>query len=121
MPNKNRVFGQIKVKANGELFETTGGSTIDLGGPSREGVQGDYQAGAFRETTAEARVECTVLVKAGFGAVRLSRIDDATVTIESDTGQAYIIRNAYVAETISINSGEGTARLVFAGPPAEEL
>lgn len=119
--NKNRVAGQAKVKVDGELLDTDGSTTIELGGPKREAVSGDYQAGAFRQSTEPSKIETTVLLKAATRLVSLQSIDNATVTLETDTGQTWIIRNAYVAEVISFNASEGKAKLVFQGPPAEEM
>ena len=121
MANPNRVAGQARIKIDGAILETDGTSTLELGGPTREPVEGDYQAGAFREMTSPAKLETTVLVKAGTRLAQLREIDNATATLETDVGTGYVIRNAYVAEVISFNAGEGKAKLVFQGPPAEEL
>lgn len=121
MANKNRVAGQAKVKADGQLFDTDGTTSIELGGPKREPVPGDYQAGAFKESTEPAKVETTILLKAGVSLARLRGIDNATITVETDIGTTWVVRNAYVADVISFNTGEGKAKLVFQGPPAEEM
>ncbi|RHW17204.1 hypothetical protein D1610_11685 [Sphingomonas gilva] len=121
MANRNKVLGQARVKYDGELLETDGQSQMELGGPVRTAVRGDYQAGAFSEATAESKLTANVLIKAGLSLVGLRNIDNATVTFEADTGQTYIVRNAYVADVISFSSGEGKAAVVFQGPPAEEM
>lgn len=121
MANKNQVLGQVKVKIDGDLLETDGQSTIELGGPSREAVEGDYQAGAFKTKTMPSKVEATLLLKAGLDIVALRDIDNATLTIEADIGGTYIVRNAYVAEVISFTTSDGKAKLVFMGPPAERV
>ena len=121
MANKNKVAGQSKIKVDGDLLDTDGTSTLELGGTKRDPVAGDYQAGSFRESTEPSKAECTILVKAGTRLVDLQRIDNATFTLDTDTGQTFIIRNAYVAEVISFNASEGKAKLTFMGPPAEEM
>lgn len=121
MANPNRVAGQVKVKVDGAMLETDGTSSMELGGTTREPVQGDYQAGAFKEMTKESKLECTVLLKAGTGLAWLRAVDNATVTLETDVGQTYVMRNAYVAEVIMLSTSDGKAKLVFQGPPAEEL
>lgn len=121
MANPNRVTGQCRVKADGDIFETDGTSTLELGGTTREPVSGDYQAGAFKEVEKESKLEATILVKRGTRLAYLREIDNATVTMETDTGQTYLIRNAYVAEVVSFNSADGKAKVTFMGPPAEEL
>lgn len=121
MANPNRVTGQVKVKVDGDILESDGGSTLELGGPKREAVVGDYQASGFRESVEPSKLTVNLLVKARTSLTALRAIDNATVTMEADTGQTFIVRNAYVAEVISLNTGEGKASLVFQGPPAEEL
>jgi hypothetical protein len=119
--NPNRVTGQVKVKADGQLMETDGSSVLDLGGPKREPVIGDFQAGAFRETTEPSKLETTILVKKNTSLAAIRAIDNATLTMEPDIGGTYIVRGAYVADVISHNFGDGKAKVVFQGPPAEEV
>lgn len=121
MANPNQVVGQARIKVDGDTLDTDGESTLELGGPIREAQRGDYQAGAFSEKTAESKLTTKILVKRGTSLTALSAIDNATVTFQADTGQTFIIRNAYVAEVISLSTSDGKADLVFQGPPAEEL
>jgi hypothetical protein len=120
MANPNRVVGQAKVKVDGRQYSTSGESTLEIGGPTREAVQGDYEAGAFKEMTAPAKLDTTLLYKGGVSLADLRSIDNATVTLETDTGVTWIMRQAYVAEVISFGQ-DGKAKVVFQGPPAEEV
>lgn len=121
MANKNKVVGQLRIKADGQLLESDGQATMDIGGAQRESVLGDYQAGAFRESTQPAKVETSVLVKAGTSLTALRAIDNATLTLETDTGQTFIVRGAYASDVISFSQSDGKAKVVFMGPPAEEM
>lgn len=120
MANSNRVVGQVKVKVDGRSYPTSGEATLEIGGPSREAVAGDYDASAFKESTNPAKADVTLLYKKGVSLAQLRAIDNATVTIETDTGSTWIMRNAYVAEVISFGQ-DGKAKVVFQGPPAEEM
>jgi hypothetical protein len=120
MANKNRVVGQAKVKVDGSQIPTSGEATLEIGGAVREAVPGDYEAGAFRETTTPSKLDVTLLYKQGVSLADLRAIDNATVTLATDTGVTWIIRNAYVAEVISFGQ-DGKASVVFQGPPAEEV
>lgn len=117
----NRVFGQAYIKIDGETLETDGQATLDIGGAVREAVNGDYAAGAFKESTVESKLECAVLMKAGVSLARLRATDDATVTFQCDTGQRYVINNGWTAEAISLSQGDGKVKLVLCGPPAQEV
>lgn len=121
MANPNRVAGQSTITVDGMLLETDGTSTLELGGPVRTAVKGDYQAGAFTETTQEAKLDVSILVKAGTRVSDLRKIDNATITHQTDVGQVWVLSNAYLAEVISFNSSEGKAKVVFMSPPAEEF
>lgn len=121
MANPNQVVGQAKIKVDGDTLETKSGATLELGGPVRTAQRGDYQAGAFSEETAESKLTCTLLVKGRTRITSLRDIDNATVTFEADTGQVFIIRNAYLADNISLAAAGEGASVVFQGPPAEEL
>lgn len=121
MANPNRVAGQATVTVDGDRLETDGSSTLELGGPVRTSVKGDYQAGSFSETQQESKLECSILLKRKTSVAELRKIDDATLTVQTDVGHLWVVRNAYVAEVISVSANEGKAKLVFQGPPAEEL
>jgi hypothetical protein len=116
-----RVVGQAKVKIDGDLLDTDGATTLDVGGPMREPVTGDYQAGGFREKTEPSKLEMSLLVKERLRLSDIRAMTDVTITVEYDTGQTWIIRNGYSAEVPSINTSEGKAKVVFQGPPAEEI
>ncbi|MGE4302442.1 MAG: phage tail tube protein [Novosphingobium sp.] len=120
MANKNQVVGQARVKVDGTVYSTSGESTMDIGGPSRESVKGDYEAGAYKEMTNEAKLDTTLLYKRGVSLADLRAIDDATVLFETDTGVTWIMREAYVAEVISFGQ-DGKAKVVFQSGPAEEV
>lgn len=119
MANPNRVVGQAKVKIDGTSYPTSGETTLEIGGPVREPVPGDFEAGAFKESTAPSKVDVTINYKPGVSLSALRAIDNATVMVELDTGITWIVRNAYVAEVISFGQ-DGKAKVVMQGPPAEE-
>jgi len=121
MANKNRVLGQATVKVDGETFSTAGDTQLEIGGPSREAVTGDYEAGAFMEKTMPAKATVNLLYKAGVSLANLRAIDNATVTVETDIGETWLMSNAYVAEVISFSSSDGKAQLVFQSGPAEQV
>lgn len=120
MANPNKVVGQMKVKVDGAQYPTAGATTLEIGGTVREPVPGDYDAGSFKEMTAPSKAEAEILYKPGVSLAVLRSIDNATLTIETDTGVTWIVRNAYVADVISFGQ-DGKAKVVFQGPPAEEV
>ncbi|WCT72053.1 phage tail tube protein [Sphingomonas naphthae] len=119
MANRNKVWGQTHIRVNGKEYTTAGKSSMELGGIKRDEQEADHRAGMFSEATKSSKIECDVLVTADVSLVELAAIDDATVTFEADTGQTYVVRHAYSGEIISVT--EGKAKVVFMGPPAEEM
>jgi hypothetical protein len=115
---KNQVIGQARVKIDGDLIETGGDVSLDLGGVKRDNVDGDYQAGAYRESQVPSKLEFSQLVKAG---TFLESFSGATVTVEFDTGQSYVIRNAWSMDPATITASDGKAKRTMSGPPAEQV
>ncbi|PXW78990.1 tail tube protein [Blastomonas natatoria] len=121
MSNPNKVVGQATITVDGERWPTDGQSTLDIGGVTRNSVIGDYDAGSFNETPRPSQLNCSLLVKQGRSLAQIRAIDNATVSFKTDTGQTYVIRNAYVSEAATLTSNDGKAAVVMMGPPAEEL
>jgi hypothetical protein len=122
MASKNQVAGRAKVRINGALLETAGDTVLELGGSSREPVEGDYEGGAFKRGTVKpAKLEVNVLNKKSFSAVAFYNIEDATVSVEFDNGKSYVIRGAYAEDAPPMTTSDGKAKGVLYGKPAEEL
>lgn len=115
-------LGKAYIKVDGELLETMPGAKIDIGGFQRPSVDGSHTILGYAETIKPSRLECEIAIGASTSLAKFRDITDATVTFECDTGQVYIMRNAWVSETLTATEGEGgKVPLVFMGPPAEEM
>ena len=122
MANRNQVVGEARITSAAlGVLPTDGQTTLDVGGPQREGVQGDYSAGAFRATTKEASLEVSLLARADVSPAAVRAIDNDTITIEFDTGRTFIMRNAWSSAPATIATNEGKYKVTFMGPPAEEI
>lgn len=115
-----KLFGRARIRANGEVLRTERNATLNIGGITRTPRPSDIEAGGYTEELTPSRLECEVQISQGLSLAALHGITDGTVTFEADTGQTWLINHAYSAEPPS-TSGEGKARLVFQGPPAEEM
>jgi len=103
------------------LLETLPGAKLDIGGKARTPVR-DHNVLGYSETIKPGTVECEIALKQGTSLATIAAITDATVTYEADTGQTYVIRNAFATETLSLTAGEGGKVAVkFAGDPAQEM
>ncbi len=110
------------IKVDGDLMRTLPGAKIKLGGKKREPVVGASSVHGFAETIEPSMVECEISVVPGYSVARLQAITGATVTFEADTGQTWVVRDAFCTETLEVTGGEGgKVALKFAGQPAEEM
>lgn len=117
----NRVMGRAQIKANGKIFDSHPGATLDPGGVSRESVVGANAVHGFKETVKQSKVELEISVKAGTSLAEINRMDDITLTFEVDTGQTWVISNGWVTEPATLTDNDGKAKIVIEGPPAEEM
>lgn len=110
------------IKVDGRLLATMPGAKVDLGGRARSSVVGDNRVHGFTETLKPGMLECEISLSEGMSLDELRNITNATVTYEADTGQTYVIRDAFVTETLNVTAGEGgKVGLKFEGQPAEEM
>lgn len=116
-----QVLGRAFIKAGGELLRTESGAKIDLGGIVRTAVMGAAGVHGYAEKIKEATLECEVVLAAGDSLEKFRKMTDITVTFECDSGQVYVIRNAWCQDPPVITEGEGgKIPLKFIGPQAEE-
>lgn len=118
--NPLQKFGKAKVRFNGIELSTQPGATLDIGGFQRETVMGSHAVAGFTEKPKQSRLECTVIIGRGTSAKDLN-VDDISYTFEGDTGQIWSVPNAWSVDTITVDSGSGTARVTLEGPAAEEV
>lgn len=110
------------IKVDGAMLPTMPGAKLDLGGVVRASVIGDNAILGFSETKKPSMLECEISLGAGMSLAALQGITDATITYEADTGQTYVVRSAFVTETLNVTAGEGgKVALKFEGQPAEEM
>ncbi|MFB0874567.1 MULTISPECIES: phage tail tube protein [unclassified Sphingobium] len=122
MANKNQVIGRAKIRVDGQLMETAGDTTLDIGGVTREPVPGDYEAGAFRESSVRpSKLEISVLAKGSFSASAWAAMVDATISVEFDNGRTYVMRSAYSEGAPPLTTSDGKAKAVAYAKPAEEV
>jgi hypothetical protein len=116
-----QVFGKAFISANGKRLRSMAGAKLDLGGFERQVVKGSAQVHGHSETVKEATVECEIALARGDKLEDIRNLTDATITFECDSGQTYVIRDAFLTDTLSMSEGEGGKIPVkFAGQPAEE-
>ncbi|HEY9105221.1 MAG TPA: phage tail tube protein [Roseateles sp.] len=116
------THSRVYIKVDGALIESQPGPKWKLGGSKRTPTLSNNKLVGYSETPEPGDLECEVAITAGMSLAQLKDITDATLTLELDTGQTYVGRNAFVTEVIEVTSGEGgKASLKFACDPFEEM
>lgn len=117
----SKRLGKVFIKLDGELLESMGGATLDLGGVERPAVEGDNDVLGYYEKPKASKCDCKIALGPNTSLGKIKDITDATLTFECDTGQTYIVRNAWVSETLELSSGNGgEVKVVLMGPAAVE-
>ena len=115
-------LGKAFIKWDGKLLESMPDAKLALGGIERVPVIGANVMLGFSEKIKEASLECEISVDANTRLATLAAIQDATITFECDTGQTYVMRNAFIVDPPKATAAEGgKVPLKFAGPAAEEM
>lgn len=116
-----QFLGRAKISANGKTIETAPGASLDVGGIKNNTVVTGSKIGRSEELVPSV-VNCTTSLEAGMSLDDLRDLKDATVIFECDTGQSYVIRNAFRTDTTTLKDGSGgEVTIVINGAPAEEL
>ncbi|MCY1292015.1 Phage tail tube protein [compost metagenome] len=117
-----QMFGKAYVRVDGETLRTLPGASLDAGGMERSPVKGSQEVYGFSEAVLESTIECEIAIAAGDDPVALhNRITNATVTFECDTGQTYMVRQAFSATPPKMTEGGDGGKVPFKliGQPAE--
>jgi hypothetical protein len=116
-----QFLGRATIRVNGAVIETAKGASLDIGGTKRNPIVSGRLVG-FAEETAPAMVECEISLSADLSLETLRRTAGATIVFECDTGQRYVIADAFITDPPTMKDGEGgNVMLKFAGPGAEEV
>ncbi len=115
--------GKASIKIDGDTLPTKDGATLDIGGVKRNTVIGGNKVLGYAEEPMPARVECEVFVGKGTSLERWRQVEDATITFETDTGNVYVLPNAWLTDPPALTEAKdgSTARLVFEAVDAKEI
>ena len=85
--------GFATLKIDGDVLDTNGGASLDLGSVIRTAVVDATIVGSNRvlgwaQAPKQARLECEVFAQKGISLQRLADIKNATITFTADTGRS---------------------------------
>jgi hypothetical protein len=115
-----QYLGIVKIAADGIELESFPGAKIDLGGYKNNPTSTSTSVGFIQEQVASS-VECDIAITADTDLDAINYMRNVTLSIVSDVGKHYVIRNAFRTDTLTFTAGEGKGALKFSGPPAEKI
>ena len=113
-----QLVGRAKITVNGTFVDTFKGVTFNPGGAKR-----NPQVTAFKvhysEELAPATLEIEKAVNKG-DSIKTLDLASGTIIIEFDTGQTYVMKNAFRLDPADITD-DGKSKVSFNSDPAEEI
>lgn len=117
----NVVTSRITIKRDGEVLLNKEGFTFRPGGIQRESVAGDNSVHGFTETIIPARLTGNLSHKEQQDLTAYGDVADATIVITTNSGQSYVMRNAWQTDAPELNAGSGEVSVAYESEPAEQL
>ena len=105
-----QLTGKATIRWDGNVLATENGATLNVGGINRVGERHGNRA-YYKEDEVNPSLECNVLHDKDTDIIALSGITGATIEFETDTGQTYILRQAFTTEPVALDSSTGKAPL----------
>lgn len=116
-----QVLGRATIRVDGQAYQTKPGASVQLGGTMRTPVSTHFGTN-FAEQHSPAVVTLTIDLVRGLSLQALRDATDVVIQFEADTGQTYVVREAFLSNEPTVTDGEGGAiELQFTGQPAEEV
>ncbi|MCX9038882.1 phage tail tube protein [Citrobacter portucalensis] len=106
----NQRQGVAFIRVNGLELETLSGCTFTPAGDSRETVKGSRVYG-FKATPREASLECKIPGGNGIGLDEVIGWTDITVEFRADTGESWMMPNAWQTDDPQNSDGEITIKV----------
>lgn len=116
-----KKLGRVTITINGQQQTSQPGAGLKLGGIKRNEQNNDFET-FFTEEIVNAEVTFQMPLGPGISLDAYRQMDDVTLTFTCDTGQRFILTQAWCADVLEVKGGSpGLVDLRFASPPAKEL
>lgn len=111
--------GKVTIRVDGAIIATENKATLNPGGVTREPESHGGKT-FFSEDDMPPLMECSVLITKDTDVLALNKITGATVIFEADTGQKYLMRDAFTTEPV-IFDGAGKTPLKMSAQAVEAI
>lgn len=95
------------------------GSKVNVGGLVSQAEVGDGSLAGLSQKFEVPFIECTVIHQSGLSLTALAAIRNTNVTMQTDTGSAYVLQEAAVEGAVELSGAEIPLRLI--GSRLEEI
>jgi hypothetical protein len=116
-----RVAGIAYVKVDGQNIPARGNFVIHPNKVERTGIAGQDGVHGYSEMPRVPAIEGDITTDPGIAIGDLLDIKDATVQIECANGMVYVLRNAWQAGMMDLNTVEGSAKIRWEGLSLDEF
>lgn len=117
----NRIGGIAYITADGDQVRVRGNVVIHMSQTRREGVAGQDGVQGFTEMPVVPGIEADVTTLPGYSIKSLADINGKTITVECANGMVYVLRDAWQAELLDINTVEGSIKVTWQGLSIDEF
>lgn len=115
-----QITGRATIRLDGSELRSMPGARLSPGGVTREAVKGGGKIHGFKEEDMEPTLECTVAHTADLSLDSLAKTTAATISVVTDTGRQYTLREAWLSQPPELDAGNGSVALRFAAISCEE-
>lgn len=117
-----KLLGRAVIKVDGAELLSKEGAKLNVGGVQRVTVVGNKVHG-YAEKVVPASIECAISVDGRTNLSQLAKMENVTVLFACDTGQQFVLRNAWLTDPPEMTAGEGggDVALKFEAVSCEEL
>lgn len=118
----DKFYGRATIRVNGQFYDTEPGAELVLGGIKNTARPTTHGVG-YSQSYTPSRLTCRVPYKADMTLRDLQEMTEAEVTLITDTGQTFVMKDAFQTGDVTITDGDsgGFAALVFEAAAAEEI
>ena len=116
-----QITGKAIIKVDGNEWRTTDDCKLHPGGVEREAKVGGGKVHGCSEKTKAPEMDASIYHTKDTDLTAINAIKNATVIFESDTGDRYLLRNAWVGSQEALDSGNGTVSVKMSAESCERL
>lgn len=115
----SQVTGKVKIKLDGGVVESENEAELEPGGEINGSMTHHNKTYRMSEADEPAVVKFKMPLTGQVDVVDIQAWKDKALTFEADTGQRYLVRNAFTVGKVT--HGKGSTDVEMHGDPAEKV